>query len=85
MFLDSHHLQGLNNKDYIKRTIDNKVVMVGKTDQNDILEYFTGHVDYTECINLEKKTQLLQQRNRGDELDSTNKRVRIENEVRLGY
>lgn len=31
---------------------------VARADQEEIIDYFTGKIDYTDCINAEKKSQL---------------------------
>ncbi|CAK71345.1 unnamed protein product (macronuclear) [Paramecium tetraurelia] len=56
-FLDCH-LQGLEQKNYRKKALDLNFEQVFKADNQDIIEYFTGKVDYTDCINADKKASL---------------------------
>lgn len=61
-----------------------KIDFISKPDQDEIVEYFTGKIDYTECINVEKKSQLFkkhQDTKKEDEIDpSSGKRVKVEGE-----
>ncbi|CAD8159300.1 unnamed protein product [Paramecium octaurelia] len=53
-FLDCH-LQGLEQKNYREKAFNLNFKQVFKADNQDIIEYFTGKVDYTECIDPDKK------------------------------
>ncbi|CAD8054204.1 unnamed protein product [Paramecium primaurelia] len=56
-FLDCYQ-QGLEQKIYRQKAFDLNFEQVFKADNQDIIDYFTGKVDYTECIDANKKANL---------------------------
>ncbi|KAM3146595.1 hypothetical protein pb186bvf_001125 [Paramecium bursaria] len=74
LFLDNK-IKGVQNKDYIKNAMDMKIEFVSRTDQDEVFDYFTGKVDYTDCIHTEKKTNL----NKKDDNEfQSNKKVKTD-------
>lgn len=47
--------------------MDLDIVCVFKADNQDIIDYFSGKIDYTECINADKKASLYNKKNKDDD------------------
>lgn len=62
-----------------------KIDFVAMIDQQEVQDYFTGKIDYTECINAERKSQLFKKQTldqkKPDEYEpGTSKKIKTENQ-----